>query len=127
MPAFSKKQRDLVMRILCDFYLENPQNYLIQISHLHEMGVPQDIDANQIIEVLKSMGYVEISQGIGGPRCVSLTASGKCYFERKMDLTAEKRVERIRYIITTAIAVLALVLAAISLAAQLGLIKLPPT
>lgn len=126
MNGFSKKQRDLVMGLLCDFYTEYPRTASPTINFLYDLGLPKTIDAEQIIEVLEAMGYVKTTyRATGRPKTISLTDSGKCYFERKMDLTSEKRIEWIRYIITTAIAVLALVVAAISLAAQLGLIQLP--
>ena len=54
-----------------------------------------------------------------------LTPAGQAYAEIQTDAIHDKRVENIKYVITTAIAVIALILAGISLAAQLGLIQLP--
>lgn len=56
---------------------------------------------------------------------ISCTTLGKKYVEDIQDKRKDKRMECIRYSITTAIAILALILSGIAVAAQLGLIKLP--
>lgn len=126
MSAFSKNDRDIAMKILCDFYSKNDRKFCIEVNHLHNFGLPKSIDPIQIVEVLESMGYVESKSAPNSPRnkIITLTDAGKCYFENKADKDHEKRIENVRYLITTAIAILALVLAGISLAAQLGLIQL---
>ncbi|MCM1236135.1 MAG: hypothetical protein NC489_39125 [Ruminococcus flavefaciens] len=56
---------------------------------------------------------------------IAISDRGRDYLAFINAKASKSRAEWIRYIITTAIAVLALVLAGISLAAQLGLIQLP--
>ncbi len=56
---------------------------------------------------------------------IACTTAGSKFVEDYLEKQKEKRVESIRYNITTAIAVVALILAGISLAAQLGLIQFP--
>ena len=55
------------------------------------------------------MGYLTVKKDITGDSDILLTDAGKCYFEQKADRDHEKRIENIRYIITTAIAVVALI------------------
>ena len=62
---------------------------------------------------------------IGSKRIYEIDLPGRAYIEGKRALAHDKRVENIKYGITTFIAILALVLAGISLAAQLGSIQLP--
>ncbi len=124
--TISKKNRDIAMKAICDFHAERLPNYSIGPEYLYSKGLPQEVDALQVVDVLCAMGYISYTDTYGdGHRQIRLTDAGKCYFEKKVDRDREKRIENIRYIITTAIAVLALVLAGISLAAQLGLIQLP--
>lgn len=58
---------------------------------------------------------------------LQITIDGQAALQARQRMDKQQKRDNIRYAITTAIAVLALVLAAISLAAQLGLIQLPVT
>lgn len=58
---------------------------------------------------------------------LQITIDGQAAIERYDKECKQRKRDLIRYSITTAIAALALILAAISLAAQLGLIQLPAT
>lgn len=127
MVTYKEKHRDLAMKIICDFYAQNKPGCEIDTKYLYMHGLPSSVDAEHICSVLEGMGYLTITRFYDHPSRIDLTDSGKCYFERKMDMEHEKLMENIRYAITTIIAILALVLAAISLAAQLGLIQLPAT
>lgn len=122
----SKKTRDIAMRAIIDFHAQRKENTIIQPEYLYKHGLSQDIDAREVVDVLCSMGYIAYRPlHHGFPKSFLLTDSGRCYFERKSDMAAEKRAEWIRYAITTAIAFIALIIAGISLLSQLGIITLP--
>jgi len=118
METFSKKNRDTAMRIICDFYEDGEIHESLKINQLHQKGLPKNIDPGQISRVLESMGYIEVTRYLNAPSTIRLTPDGKCYFERKADISREKRMEWIRYIITTAIAVAALITAVVSIILQ---------
>ena len=125
--AISKRHRDKAMKIICGFHESKKPGCSIGAPYLTKNGLSKTVDADHVVEVLRSMGYVTYSKNPDGRICeINLTDSGKCYFEKKKDISHEKRIEWIRYIITTVIAALALIIAAIALAAQLGLVQ-PPT
>lgn len=118
MAAYKKKYRDLAMQIICDFYAEHELGSEIDTRCLYAHGFPKTMDAEHLCSVLEGMGYLSVTRFYGHPSRIKLTDNGKCYFERKADLSAEKRAEWIRYIITTMIAVVALVVSIISIALQ---------
>lgn len=118
MATFSKKQRDLAMKIICDFYANSGPLESISDDYLKHHGIPENINVKQLIRVLEAMGYVSIKRYVNGPGTIHLTDAGKCYFERKADLSKEKRIEWARYIITTAIATAALITAIVSICLQ---------
>lgn len=124
--AIPKRDRDKAMKIICDFHASKEPGRSIGPLYLTKHGLSEHVNADHVVEVLRSMGYVTYRKNPDGRICeINLTDSGKCYFEKKKDISHEKRVEWIRYIITTVIAALALIIAAIALAAQLGLVQLP--
>ncbi len=104
-----KKHRDIAMQAICDFHAHRDPGHSIGPKYLYYHGLPESIDANYLVEILQSMGYITCKKDIHGNKEISLTDVGKHYFETNMDLTHEKRVEWIRYIITTGIAVSAFV------------------
>lgn len=119
MAVFLKRDRDTAMRIICDFYASEWPDCFIEPEYLHQHGLPESVDAEQLIEVLQAMGYISYKRDLQGEIYnLGLTDAGKCYFERKADITHEKRIENIRYIITTAIAVAALITAIVSIILQ---------
>lgn len=106
----SKKNRDIAMRAIIDFHTQHKENTIIQPEYLYKHGLSQDIDAREVVDVLCSMGYlVYRPMHHGFPKSILLTDNGRCYFERKADTAAEKRVEWIRYAVTTTIALIALI------------------
>lgn len=124
---FSKKQRDLAMRIILNAFYDS-ENKVARLSkeYLYEHGLSNQIDADLLLEVLESMGFINYRYNLNAQaKLISLTPKGKCYFEEQADQDSNKRAEWIRYLITTIISVIAIILSAISLAAQTGLIKLP--
>lgn len=122
----SKKNRDIAMRAIIDFHAQHKKSTYIQPDYLYHHGLPQEIDAQEVVDVLCGMGYITYrSVDRSSFKAIFLTDSGRCYFERKADIAAEKRTELIRYAITTAIALIALVIAGVSLLSELGLIELP--
>lgn len=108
--AISKRNRDKAMRIICDFNVNRDRKAFITTESLYGLGFPKDVDAKQTVDVLEAMGYVtyfDLFQR--GSKFIELTDEGKCYFERKADRSREKRIEWIRYIITTLIALAAFI------------------
>lgn len=80
-----------------------------------------------VLQYLDAKGYITICQNPVSHKLlqIHINKAGITYPTDAAEKKREKRVEMIRYVITTVIAVLALVLAGISLAAQLHLIQLP--
>lgn len=128
MSTVRKRDRDKAMRIICTHFETNTSGSITP-AYLTYHGLRESLDPEHIVKVLEAMGYVTTrieTQGNKTLKFISLTPAGKRYFEDKADISHEKRVQNIRYIVTTIIAALALILSGISLAAQLGLIQLPP-
>ncbi len=109
MKVFSKRTRNQAMRIICDYYKSANQLWALGTNDLYRHGLSKDVDAEQLADTLEAMGYIELTRYYNDPSAINLTNSGKCYFETKADRLDEKRVEWIRYIITTAIAVAAFI------------------
>ncbi len=109
MNSFSKRTRDQAMQIICDYYADESQPWPLDTNGLYDRGLSKSTNAEHLASTLEAMGYVELTQYYDGPSAITLTNSGKCYFETKADMLHEKRIENIRYIITTAIAVIALI------------------
>lgn len=109
MKAFPRRARDQAMQIICDYYADANQPWPLDTNELYDRGLSKDINAEQLACTLEAMGYIELTRYYDDPSAISLTNSGKCYFETNADRLHEKRIENIRYIITTAIAVIALI------------------
>lgn len=118
MKSFSKRTRDQAMQIICDYYADESQPWPLDTNGLYDRGLSKRTNAEHLASTLEAMGYVELTQYYDDPSAITLTNSGKCYFETKADMLHEKRIENIRYIITTAIAVAALITAIVSIALQ---------
>lgn len=117
--AVSKKNRDLAMKVIIDFHANREPGCTIGPKYLTYHGLPESVDPCHVIDVLKSMGYINFEKEITGEIYdIALTDKGKHYFETKMDISHEKRVEWIRYIITTFIAIAALITAIVSIILQ---------
>lgn len=105
-----KRIRDKAMRAICDFHAKAPEGYSIGPSYLYDHGVPKTMDAGLVVDVLCAMGYITFQSPFPNHvKRICLTDAGKCYFEKKSDITREKVVEWVRYCITTAIAVAAFI------------------
>lgn len=109
MVVFKPKQRDCAMKIICDYYADGNNIDPIDTEDLYRLGLQKTINADQLVDVLKAMGYVDTQSYYNAPDTIYLTDRGKVYFERKYDESAQKRSENIRYAITTAIALAALI------------------
>ena len=117
--AVSKKNRDVAMKIIIDFHVNREPGHSIGPNYLTYHGLPKSVDPYHVIDVLKSMGYIDFKKDITGERySIDLTDKGRHYFETNMDISHEKRIEWIRYIITTAIAIAAWITAIISIVLQ---------
>lgn len=109
MNAFTPKQRDCAMQIICDYYADENNIDPIDTEDLYRLGLKRTINATQLVDVLKAMGYVDTQSYYDDPDTIYLTDLGKVYFEQKYDESAKRRSETIRYAITTAIALAALI------------------
>ena len=122
----SKKNRDLAMKIMIDFHTNRDPGHTIGPKYLSHHGLPESVDPFHVVDVLRSMGYGDSKRDVTGETYrIDLTDKGKHYFETKEDISREKRIEWIRYLVTTAISISALILSGISIAAQIGLMTLP--
>lgn len=105
-----KRVRDKAMRAICDFYAGSLEGYPIGPAYLYNHGVPKTMDAALVVDVLCAMGYITFQSPFPNyVKEIRLTDAGKCYFEKKADLTRKNIVEWVRYSITTAIAIAAFV------------------
>lgn len=93
------------MKVICDFYSNIAETSVVTNKYLYEHGFIDEGKRRQIINVLCSMGYITYDNLSG----IQLTDKGKCYFEVESDRANEKRIEMIRYVITTSIAVAAFI------------------
>lgn len=100
----SRKTRDDMMNVICDYYKDGRTGGLYK-KYLYENGFENPDELRQTVDILCSMGYITQDNLHG----IQLTFLGKCYFEREADKSREKRVENIRYIITTSIALAAFI------------------
>ena len=104
---------------------------LKEISEGKEVNVREmDSTTKELVHFLRTSGAVDYDRYQNTETgehllLVKITEQGKMILFDAKSQKRSKRAEWIRYIITTVIAALALVLAGISLAAQLGLISLP--
>lgn len=124
--VINNKTRDIAMRFICDYHIAPKEGTFINADSLIRAGLPSNIDAAHVVAILESEGYIKYHKPDGFPtKRIDLTPAGKCYFERKIEAQIKERKESVRYWITTAIAILAFLLALISLATQVGLVSLP--
>lgn len=66
MDAFSKKDRDTAMRIICDFHASREPGHSIGPEYLHHHGLPESVNVEQLVDVLQAMGYVTCKKDISG-------------------------------------------------------------
>lgn len=118
MRTISRRERHRVMRIICDYYAEQNESWPLIVPDLYLHGFPHHLSADQTAYILESMGYIKLNRYYNAPSSIELTDKGRCYFEVRQDQLHEKLVEWIRYIITTVIAVAALITAIVSIALQ---------
>lgn len=119
----SPKTEEKAMRAIIDYCEAYPSRSITEKFLIYK-NVCDESEVQHLIAVLCSKNLItyEYERDL---EVIRLTPNGTKYFE---DALAEQRKEHKtsrRYWITTIIAILALVLAAISLAAQLDLIQLP--
>ena len=100
------------MRMIIDYYSSHDENCSLTSDALYLRGaIPRNIDKDRVVSVLKDMGYIKTtwSPGIDGTILV-LTPEGNTYFERRSDLSRKELWSWIRYVITTIIAIVALII-----------------
>lgn len=117
------KMQNKAMQAIIDFYDANPSS-VINENFLTYSNVCSEAEVRHLIDVLCSKNLITYDFELHR-RVIRLKPDGKKYFEVELDEKHRKRVENIKYIITTLIAVIALILAGISLLSELGLIQLP--
>lgn len=112
----SHKMLSKAMRAIANYYGEHQTGY-ISGDFLVYKQVCNEREVKHLIDVLCSKNLItyEFEQDM---RVIRLTPDGKKYFEDRADVAHEKRVENIRYWITTGIAVAALITAIVSIILQ---------
>lgn len=101
----------------------------VSLSSMHESPIITTLFHRQLLELTFSEQFPQRSIGTVPFICnaVQINDSGRQYLNRYNEAKKERSAEWIRYIITTFIAILALILSAIALGSELGLIQLVPT
>lgn len=98
MTEISKKNRDIAMRAIVDFY-QNKKPYdgsFISPDYLYHHGLPAEIDAMQTARVLEGLGLIELKKHPTlDTYAISLRPKGRCYFEAERDEHREKRKDRL--------------------------------
>lgn len=125
--CFSKKQQDFAMKVIIE-YLTDPahRGHSITPDFLYYKKLPKNLNAEQLTDVLCAKNLIQYEDDRKtGMKFIHLTPKGRYYLEKIAEEKTEKRIEWIRYLITTIISVIAIILSAISIASQIGLIKLP--
>ena len=117
------RMQDKAMRAISD-YCANYPSHVISKEFLVYKEICDEANAQHLIDVLCALQLITYNLE-DDMRVIRLTPDGKKYFEERADVIHERRITNIKYIITTTIAVAALIIAAVSLLAQLGLIRLP--
>ena len=107
----SIRERNRVMRIVIDFYQTNSALCCIETNHLYSYGLSRKSNAEHIVSVLVSMGFLKYRVTLDGARFIVLTSEGHHYFEKKAD---DKRA----HFIDRALAILAILISIIALAKQ---------
>lgn len=119
MQKVSKRQCDQMMREIIprmDQYknVERPtcQDFLEAIQ--------EDLEKNRTLDFLESKGYISCirNQVSGNLLRIHIEKPGIAYFEDIAEASRTKRIEWIRYIVTTGIAVAALITAIVSIILQ---------
>lgn len=91
MPTIPKKYRDMAMKIICDNSSSDKECYMTSKALTHR-GFPNDVNVDEVIDVLRSMGYLDIlHMPATGEPYIHLTGKGRCYFEQQADDAAATR------------------------------------
>lgn len=112
LKAIRKRDYKRVMSAISDYYAENEATYLnlMDINDFKKYKLPKHINLQRTLEVLFAMGYISyFPQSNGYCFDITLTHEGQWFFEREAAERATRQSEWIRYIITTLIALAALV------------------
>lgn len=97
MTEISKKNRDIAMRAIVDFY-QNKKPYdgtYITSDYLYKQGLPAGVDAAQVVKVLKGMHLISLKQNLAGEQLIVLEDAGRCYFEVQADEKARRHKEHV--------------------------------
>lgn len=94
----------------------SPMSFVDPINALRDEGYLR-IEYNHLVGRKAATGSAD---GISFDDPLEITFKGRTALEQQDKLTKEKRNERIRYIITTSIAVVALIVSIVSIALQFG-------
>lgn len=94
--SVSKKARDAAMRMIIDAYREKKTSYSIGPNYIRHKGLPDNADADETIEVLKSMGLIDYTKERDGSIYdIIPSESGLSYFEREADDKAKRKEKHI--------------------------------
>lgn len=81
-----KETRDIAMKIILDFHQSKDVGHSIGPMYLSHHGLPDGANAVQVVELLRSMGYISyIKERDGKIYDITPTDSGLSYFEKEAD------------------------------------------
>lgn len=90
--SIPKKTRDTAMKIILDFHQSGDIGHSIGPMYLSHHGLPNDADAVQVVELLRSMGYICYTKERDGKIYdITPTDSGLSYFEKEDDDAAKTK------------------------------------
>lgn len=90
--SVSKNARDVTMKTILDFYYKRETGQSIGLEYIQHKGLPDNANAFETIEVLKSMGLITYEKWKDGTiHNIVPSGSGLSYFEREEDEKAEKK------------------------------------
>lgn len=78
MPV-SMHDRDKAMQLICRYYQQGKHPKPLFEDDLYRLGFPAKKQVSSVLESLKALGYIFDAADI------SLTKSGRCYFETRAD------------------------------------------
>lgn len=88
----SKRNRDIAMKAICQYDLGRKPGHEIAAEYLYYHGLPKTVDAVQVCETLAAMGLIEYtSDKKDDCKFISITDSGKCYFQVEEEKKREFR------------------------------------
>ena len=111
-----KTDRDKAMAAIRDYYDKYPANHVIDARYLQQRFGFSEVYAAEVIRVLVASDLITYDPELGGPEpYIRLKPKGQVYAEVQADMKDVERKATKQFKISTAIAVLALLIALLDL------------